>query len=96
MITFDLPALRTRRARTTVELGDGQSFVLAGLLSTEEREELRRIPYIGDIPVLGALFRKTTTERTKTELIIVATVNLSTAYSSKSSSAYLLYTEPTT
>ncbi|MDK9738697.1 pilus assembly protein N-terminal domain-containing protein [Vibrio sp. D404a] len=73
---FDLPALKTRRARTTVELGDGQSFVLAGLLSTEEREELRRIPYIGDIPVLGALFRKTTTERTKTELIIVATVNL--------------------
>lgn len=73
---FDLPALRTRRARTTVELGDGQSFVLAGLLSTEEREELRRIPYIGDIPVLGALFRKTATERTKTELIIVATVNL--------------------
>lgn len=73
---FDLPALKTRRARTTVELGDGQSFVLAGLLSTEEREELRRIPYIGDIPVLGALFRKTATERTKTELIIVATVNL--------------------
>ncbi|NLS13081.1 BON domain-containing protein [Vibrio sp. SM6] len=73
---YDLPALRTRRARTTVELGDGQSFILGGLLSTEDRETLRRIPYIGDIPVLGGLFRNTSTERTKTELIIVATVNL--------------------
>ncbi|WP_260259746.1 type II and III secretion system protein family protein [Vibrio intestinalis] len=73
---YDLPALRTRRARTTVELGDGQSFILGGLLSTEDRETLRRIPYIGDIPVLGALFRNTATERTKTELVIVATVNL--------------------
>lgn len=73
---YDLPALKTRRARTTVELGDGQSFILGGLLSTEDRETLRRIPYIGDIPVLGALFRNTATERTKTELVIVATVNL--------------------
>ncbi|MFC1234497.1 type II and III secretion system protein family protein [Vibrio sp. UBA2437] len=73
---YDIPALRTRRARTTVELGDGQSFVLAGLLNSEDTESLRRIPYIGDIPILGALFRHTETTRTKTELIIVATVNL--------------------
>nr|WP_241033832.1 type II and III secretion system protein family protein [Vibrio maerlii] len=73
---YDLPALKTRRARTTVELGDGQSFVLGGLLSSEDRETLRRIPFIGDIPVLGALFRNTGSERTKTELVIVATVNL--------------------
>lgn len=73
---FDIPALRTRRARTTVELGDGQSFVLGGLLNTEDTESLRKIPYIGDIPVLGALFRHTETSRTRTELIIVATVNL--------------------
>lgn len=73
---YDLPALKTRRARTTVELGDGQSFILGGLLSTEDRETLRRIPYIGDIPIFGALFRNTATERTKTELVIVATVNL--------------------
>ncbi|PJC86112.1 general secretion pathway protein GspD [Vibrio sp. HA2012] len=74
--SYDLPALKTRRARTTVELGDGQSFILGGLLSTEDRESLQRIPFIGDIPILGALFRHTATERTKTELIIVATVNL--------------------
>ncbi len=74
--SYDLPSLKTRRARTTVELGDGQSFVLGGLLNSEDRETLRRIPFIGDIPVLGALFRNTASERTKTELIIVATVNL--------------------
>ncbi|WP_340642533.1 type II and III secretion system protein family protein [Photobacterium damselae] len=73
---YDLPALKTRRARTTVELGDGQSFVLGGLLSTEDKERLNKVPYIGDIPVLGALFRNSRTERNKTELIIVATVNL--------------------
>jgi len=73
---YDLPALKTRRAQTTVELGDGQSFVLGGLLNSEERESLTRIPFIGDIPILGALFRHTGTERNKTELVIVATVNL--------------------
>jgi len=73
---YDIPALRTRRARTTVELGDGQSFVLAGLLNSEDTESLRRIPYIGDIPIIGALFRHTETTRTKTELLIIATVNL--------------------
>lgn len=71
-----LPSLKTRSARTTVELGDGQSFVLGGLLNTEEKESLIRIPFIGDIPILGALFRHTGTERSRTELIIVATVNL--------------------
>ncbi|QIL85353.1 general secretion pathway protein GspD [Vibrio sp. HDW18] len=74
--TYNLPALKTRRARTTVELGDGQSFVLGGLLNKEETESLRKIPFIGDIPVLGALFRHTETSRNKTELVIVATVNL--------------------
>ncbi len=74
--TYDLPSLKTRRAQTTVELGDGQSFVLGGLLNQEDRESLTRIPYIGDIPVLGALFRHTETTSNKTELVIVATVNL--------------------
>ncbi|MGB1320836.1 MAG: type II and III secretion system protein family protein [Vibrio gallaecicus] len=74
--TYDLPALKTRRARTTVQLADGKSFVLGGLLSTEDKESLSKVPLVGDIPLLGALFRKTGTERTKTELIIVATVNL--------------------
>lgn len=74
--TYNLPALKTRRARTTVQLADGKSFVLGGLLSTEDKESISKIPFIGDLPVLGALFRHTGTERTRTELIIVATVNL--------------------
>ncbi|KAB0304202.1 general secretion pathway protein GspD [Vibrio fortis] len=73
---YDLPALKTRRAMTTIQLGDGQSFVLGGLMSSEEKESLNKIPFVGDIPVLGALFRHTQTERNKTELIIVATVSL--------------------
>jgi pilus assembly protein CpaC len=73
---YNLPALKTRRARTTVQLGDGQSFVLGGLLSTEDRESLRRVPFIGDVPILGALFRHSETVRNRTELVIVATVNL--------------------
>jgi pilus assembly protein CpaC len=74
--TYSLPSLSTRRASTTVELGDGQSFVLGGLLNAQDKESLQKIPYIGDIPILGAMFRNTSTERVKTELVIVATVNL--------------------
>lgn len=73
---ISVPSLRTRKAQTTVQLKDGQSFVLAGLLTSEEQESIAKIPYLGDIPILGALFSKTNTERRKTELIIVATVNL--------------------
>ena len=74
--TYNIPAFKTRRARTTVELANGQSFVLGGLLNSEERELLRKVPFIGDVPIIGSLFRYTETERNKTELIIVATVNL--------------------
>ena len=72
----NLPTFRTRRTRTTVQLGDGESFVLAGLLNNEEREALSKVPFIGDIPIIGSLFRHVTNERQQTELIIVATVNL--------------------
>ena len=73
---FNIPTFKTRRARTTVQLGDGDSFVLGGLLNAEDREALSKIPLVGDLPVIGALFRHTNNERIKTELIIVATVNL--------------------
>ncbi|WRW00540.1 pilus assembly protein N-terminal domain-containing protein [Grimontia sp. NTOU-MAR1] len=73
---LDIPSFKVRRARTTLELGDGDSFVLAGLLSTEDQEALSKIPFIGDVPILGAFFRNTTTQRRKTELVIVATVSL--------------------
>lgn len=70
------PAFQTRRAKTTVELADGESFLLGGLISNNEREDLSRLPFIGDVPILGALFRNAKTERTRGELVVVATVNL--------------------
>ncbi len=74
--SYFLPALKSRKSRTTVELADGESFVLAGLLSETEQEALKKVPFIGDIPVLGAFFRSTSSQREKTELVVVATVNL--------------------
>jgi len=71
-----VPQLATRRAMTTVELADGDSFILGGLMSSADLEKMQKIPFIGDIPILGAAFRKATTERKRTELIIVATVNI--------------------
>ena len=74
--SYYLPTLKSRKARTTIELADGESFVLAGLLSESEQEVLKKVPFIGDIPVLGAFFRSTSAHREKTELVVVATVNL--------------------
>ncbi|CAM3513524.1 type II and III secretion system protein family protein [Parendozoicomonas haliclonae] len=73
---LDLPAFKTRRTRTTIQLADGESFVLGGLISAEDRDALSKVPFAGDIPILGAAFRHTDNQRQKTELIIVATVNL--------------------
>ncbi|KLV04164.1 pilus assembly protein CpaC [Photobacterium aquae] len=73
---MEVPQLATRKAMTTVELADGESFVLGGLMSSNDLEQLQKVPLIGDLPILGAAFRKSVTERKKTELLIVATVNL--------------------
>ncbi|MDP5253176.1 pilus assembly protein N-terminal domain-containing protein [Vibrio sp. HB161653] len=73
---IEVPQLSTRRALTTVELGDGESFVLGGLMNNTDYEAIQKVPLLGDIPILGALFKKAQTERTKTEIVIVATVNL--------------------
>lgn len=73
---LELPAFKTRRTHTTIQLADGESFVLGGLISAEDRDALSKIPFVGDIPILGAAFRHTNNQRQKTELIIVATVNL--------------------
>ncbi len=73
---IEVPQLTSRRAMTTVELADGDSFILGGLMSSADFEKMQKIPLVGDIPVLGAAFRKSVTERRRTELIIVATVNL--------------------
>ena len=70
---FSIPALSTRKVETEVELESGQSFVIAGLLDDRVTENLSRIPGIGDIPVLGALFRSRSKSRARTELIVVVT-----------------------
>ena len=72
----DYPTLEERSVQTTIELGDGQSFVLAGLIKEQDKESISQIPYLGDIPILGAIFRSSNTDREQTELVIVATVNL--------------------
>lgn len=70
---FNIPALSTRKVDTEVELREGQSFVIAGLLDDRVTRNLSKIPGIGDIPILGALFRSHSVSRSKTELIIVVT-----------------------
>ena len=70
---FDIPALTTRRAETTVELGSGQSFMLAGLLKNTNTNNVDKAPFLGDLPILGALFRSTSFRRQETELVIIVT-----------------------
>tara|TARA_R110002072_G_scaffold9518_11_gene45951 strand:+ start:2011 stop:3675 length:1665 start_codon:yes stop_codon:yes gene_type:complete len=70
---FQVPALITRRAETTVELGSGQSFMIAGLLSTNAQNSIEKAPGLGDVPILGNLFRSTDFRRGETELVIVVT-----------------------
>ena len=70
---FTSPALTVRRAETTVELGSGQSFMIAGLMSNNAQNTIDKIPGAGDIPVLGSLFRSTEFRKGQTELVIVVT-----------------------
>lgn len=73
---FILPALSTRRVSTVVELNDGQSFAIAGLLRDQVRESVRRFPLLSDIPILGSLFRSSSFQKNETELIIIVTPHL--------------------
>jgi len=70
---FTIPALTVRRAETTIELGSGQSFMIAGLLSNNAQNTIEKTPGAGDLPILGALFRSTTFQKGQTELVIVVT-----------------------
>ena len=71
-----VPAFRRRQTSTTVELRDGESFVVAGLLQDDFRGGVRRVPWLGDIPVLGALFRSSDFQRDQSELVIFVTAHL--------------------
>ena len=73
---FTTPGFVTRRASTTVELGDGQSFAIAGLLQDNVDEAITKYPVLGDIPILGALFRSVRYQRQETELVLIVTPRL--------------------
>ena len=68
-----IPALKTRRAETTVELGSGQSFAIGGLISNTTQNNVEKFPGLGDLPVLGTLFRSTNFQRSESELVIIVT-----------------------
>lgn len=70
---FTVPGIDIRKVNTEVELRDGQSFVIGGLLDNRESESLQKVPFIGDIPILGKLFQSITKTRTNTELIVIVT-----------------------
>ena len=70
---FTVPALTTRRAETTVELGSGQSFMIAGLLQNRSSNSIEKAPFLGDLPILGALFRSSSYRRNETELVVIVT-----------------------
>ncbi len=77
-----LAAFKVRRASTTVEMRDGQSFAIAGLLQDDFADRNGQVPWLGDVPILGALFRSADFQRKQTELVIIVTPHLVTPTSS--------------
>ena len=73
---FTVPAISTRRAETEIELKDGQSFGIAGLLDRRATTQLSKVPGIGDIPILGQLFRSRSINKTNTELMVFVTPHI--------------------
>ena len=71
--SFTIPALTVRRAETTIELGSGQSFMIAGLLKADAQDSVNKLPGAGDVPILGNLFRSQEFQKGQTELVIVVT-----------------------
>ncbi len=72
----EIPSLIVRRAKTTIELRDGQSFAMAGLLQTNNTKNLSQLPWVADVPVLGALFRSAQYQKNETDLVIIVTPRL--------------------
>lgn len=73
---FQIPVLLSRRANTVVEIADGQTFAIAGLMDNQMTETIRKVPLLGDIPILGAFFRSTSTQQSRTELLVLVTPHL--------------------
>ncbi len=77
---FTIPALRTRRAHVTVELGDGETIAIGGLISKELVETIRRTPLLGQMPILGALFRSTRFVESESEMLMLISPHIAQAY----------------
>jgi pilus assembly protein CpaC len=75
LATVTVPGLVSRHADTTVRIQDGQSFVIAGLLSDKVRSNVDKVPWLGDLPILGTLFRSSSYRREETELLVVVTAH---------------------
>ena len=75
---FNVPSMTIRRTATTVRLRDGETFAIAGLYQQEYANGVRQVPGLGDIPILGALFRSARWRRHETELVVLVTPRLST------------------
>lgn len=73
---FNINAFKTRRAQTTVEMRDGESFAIAGLLQDDFTDLNNQVPWLGDVPVLGALFRSSEFQRKQSELVVIVTPHL--------------------
>ncbi len=80
---FTIPALSTRKTETEVELGEGQSFVVAGLLDNRETESFSKMPVIGSIPILGNLFKSKDVQKNRTDLILIVTPEVTEPLGSK-------------
>ncbi len=77
---FNIPVIRSNRAGTTLELKDGETFAMAGLINTTVRQQIAKIPLLGDIPILGALFRSTRFRNDESELLFLVTPKLVKAF----------------
>ena len=73
---YEIPAIATRKMKTEVELSDGQSFVIGGLLDNRDTEAYNKVPFLGDIPIIGKFFQSMSKNRTNTELIVLVTMEM--------------------
>jgi pilus assembly protein CpaC len=77
---FRIPALRSRKAESSLQLADGQTFAMAGLIDNKISKQVSKVPLLGDIPILGALFRSTRYQNSETELVILVTPKIVRPY----------------
>jgi pilus assembly protein CpaC len=91
---FNVPALTTRKMSTQVELSEGQSFAIGGLLDNRTTDTFEKIPFIGDIPILGKLFQSKSVSKTNTELIVIVTPELVRPIPAGQTVPALRYTTP--